>query len=106
MTTGRRVGQDHLTIVEKLGLIQWPFLALLVMVAAVGFVSLYSAASGSVEPWAEKQAVRFAVGLCGLVVVALVDIRIWMKLAYPFYALCILLLIYVDLRGHIGMGAQ
>src|SRR4051812_25565868 len=105
MSKGRRVGQEHLTVMEKLGLIPWSFLILLAMVAGVGFVALYSAASGHVEPWAGKQAARFVVGLCGLVVVALVDIRIWMKLAYPLYGLCILLLVYVDFRGHIGMVA-
>jgi rod shape determining protein RodA len=106
MSTGRGIGQDHLTITEKLMLISWPLLLLLTLVAGVGFVSLYSAAGGHVEPWAGKQAVRFGFGLCGLVLVALVDIRVWLKLAYPAYALGILLLIYVDIRGHIGMGAQ
>ena len=106
MSTGRGIGQDHLTITEKLRLISWPLLLLLTLVAAVGFVSLYSAAGGHVEPWAGKQAVRFGFGLCGLVIVALVDIRVWLKLAYPAYVLGILLLIYVDIRGHIGMGAQ
>ncbi len=106
MSTGRGIGQDHLTITEKLGLISWPLLLLLALVAGVGFVSLYSAAGGHVDPWAGKQAVRFGFGICGLILVALVDIRVWMKLAYPAYALGILLLIYVDIRGHIGMGAQ
>lgn len=106
MSTGRGIGQDHLTITEKLTLISWPFMLLLVMVAGVGFISLYSASGGSVEPWAGKQALRFGIGLIGLVIVALVDIRVWLKLAYPIYGLCILLLIYVDIRGHIGMGAQ
>jgi rod shape determining protein RodA len=106
MKTGRGVGQDYLTITEKLTLISWPFLFLLTLVAGVGFVSLYSAAGGSIDPWAGKQALRFALGLCGLIVVALVDIRVWLKLAFPIYVFCILLLIYVDIKGHIGMGAQ
>ena len=106
MRTDRGIGQDHLTLTEKLTLVSWPFLLLLVMVAGVGFISLYSAANGNVDPWAGKQAVRFGIGLCGLVIVALVDIRVWLKLAYPIYTLCLLLLVYVDIRGHIGMGAQ
>ena len=106
MSTGRGIGQDHLTITEKLRLISWPLLILLTLVAGVGFVSLYSAAEGHVEPWAGRQAIRFGFGLCGLIIVALVDIRVWLKLAYPAYALGILLLVYVDIRGHIGMGAQ
>ncbi len=106
MSLSKKVGQENLSLFEKVMLIPRTFLLLLALVAAVGFVSLYSAAGGNAEPWAAKQAVRFGVGLCGLIVVALVDIRVWMRLAYPIYAVCILLLIYVDLRGHVGMGAQ
>ena len=106
MSTGRGIGQDHLTLTEKLFLISWPMLLLLTLIAGVGFVSLYSAAGGHVEPWAGKQAVRFGFGMLGLIFVSLVDIRFWLKAAYPAYALGVLLLIYVDILGHIGMGAQ
>lgn len=106
MATGRGVGQDHLNIFEKLRLISWPLLILLAGIAAVGFISLYSAAGGDAGKWATKQAVRFGFGMVGLVIVALVDIRVWLKVAYPAYALGILLLIFVDIKGHIGMGAQ
>ncbi|MCK5555267.1 MAG: rod shape-determining protein RodA [Alphaproteobacteria bacterium] len=106
MNMGSSIGQGHLSVTEKLMLISWPFLLLLVMVAGVGFISLYSAAGGNIDPWAGKHAVRFALGMCGIIVVSLIDIRIWMKLAYPIYVLGIALLIYVDIRGHIGMGAQ
>ena len=106
MNTGRGIGQDSLSIPEKLRLISWPLLLLVTLTACVGFASLYSAAGGHMAPWASKQAVRFIFGLCGLVAVALIDIRFWMKMSYPLYALGILLLVYVDIRGHIGMGAQ
>ncbi len=104
--TGRGVGQDYLPLVEKLSLISWPFLILITLVACVGFVSLYSASGGSLDPWAGKQMARFVIGMSMLVVVAMIDIRVWLRLAYPIYAVCVLLLIYVDIRGHIGMGAQ
>lgn len=100
------IRSENLTIMEKLGMISWSFLLLLFFVATVGFLSLYSAASGSLDPWAAKHAVRFAIGIVGLIFVALIDIQIWMRLAYPLYALCVFMLIYVDISGHIGMGAQ
>lgn len=100
------ISREPASLQDKLLNISWSFLALLAMAAAVGFVSLYSAAGGHIEPWAGKQAVRFLAGLLGLIVVAVIDIRIWMKLAYPAYIFVLLLLIYVDIRGHIGMGAQ
>lgn len=98
--------KNHLTLAEKFSGIRWSFLLLLTMVATVGFMSLYSAAGGSMEPWAGKQALRFAAGMCGLLIVAMIDIRIWMKLAYPIYILVLLALVFVDIKGHIGMGAQ
>ncbi len=97
---------DNMSIAEKLMAVSWPFLLLVTAVASVGFMSLYSAAGGSWEPWAGKQLVRFLVGMAGLLVVGLIDIRVWMRLAYPIFAIVCLLLIYVDIKGHIGMGAQ
>ncbi len=102
----RRLSRDNLTIKEKLLSISWPFLILLILVAGVGFISLYSAAGGHVDPWAGKQMIRFGIGFIGLLVTAMIDIRIWMRLAYPFYALVVLALIFVDIKGQIGMGAQ
>jgi rod shape determining protein RodA len=98
--------RDNLSMFEKIAGIRWSFLLLLTCVASVGFMSLYSAAGGSWEPWAGKQAMRFAVGMCGLIVVSMIDIRFWMKMAYPIYGCVVLALVYVDISGHIGMGAQ
>lgn len=57
-------------------------------------------------PWAGKQVIRFAAGILIMLAVAIVDIRTWMFLAYPFYGLCLILLVGVELMGFIGMGAQ
>ncbi len=100
------LAKDHLSIYEKFMSIHWPFLGLLTMAAGVGVMSLYSAAGGNFDPWAGKHALRFVIGMMGLLLVAMMDIRWWIRLAYPFYVLCLLLLVYVEVRGHIGMGAQ
>lgn len=100
------LSRDSLTLPEKLMNISWPFLFLVTAAASVGFMSLYSAAGGSWEPWAGKQLIRFCMGMVGLLIAALIDIRIWLRLAYPLFAVVTLLLIYVDIKGHIGMGAQ
>src|SRR5437588_12621450 len=41
-----------------------------------------------------------------LVRVALSDIRIWLALAYPAYLVSFLLLVAVEIVGHVGLGAQ
>lgn len=98
--------RDHLPLRDKLLSVRWSFIFLLTLVASVGFLSLYSAAGGSLHPWAGKQMIRFAMGLGILLAAAVIDIRLWMRLAYPLFGLGVLLLLWVDIRGHIGMGAQ
>ena len=77
-----------------------------VIVASIGFLMLYSAAQGSLQPWALKQMLRFGVGLVIMTWVGLTDSRFWMSSAYVIYGVSLLLLIGVELMGYVGMGAQ
>jgi rod shape determining protein RodA len=67
---------------------------------------LYSVADGSMEPWAAKQTIRFAIALILMIGAALPNIRHWFRAAYLVYALMLALVIAVDFRGFVGMGAQ
>lgn len=91
---------------DKLSHISWPLVVLLIAIAAVGFAMLYSAGSGSAEPWAMRHVVRFGVTLIIMLLLALVDLRFWFHQAYTLYAVILVLLAAVDLIGMIGMGAQ
>ena len=91
---------------QKLVQVNWAMVLLVCLVAAVGFVMLYSAAGGDFDPWADRQMVRFAVGLVLMLSVAVVDIRIWLRYAYLIYAGALALLVAVEVAGEIGMGAQ
>ncbi len=95
-----------LSTADKLFEINWPLIVVITVIACIGFAMLYSVAGGHFSPWASKQSARFLVGLVILVAVAMVDIRVWMNLAYPAYAISLLLLIAVDAFGHVGLGAQ
>ena len=103
LTTFRRA---ELTVSEKLRQITWSMLFFIVLIGCFGFAMLYSAAKGSVDPWAMRQGIRFLFGLGILVAVALVDIRVYLRYAYALYGVAFLLLIFVDVAGEIGMGAQ
>lgn len=91
---------------QKLLHVHWFFVLLVCLVAAVGVAMLYSAANGSFQPWASRHAVRFGMGLGVMLIVALVDVRIWLRLAYVFYGISLMLLALVEVMGFIGMGAQ
>jgi len=98
-------GRD-LRLSEKFFEINWGFILLLCVIAGIGFAMLYSVAGHHIDPWASRQMIRFGIGMAVLLVVALIDIRVWMDLAYPAYALALLLLIGVEFMGTAGMGAQ
>lgn len=94
------------TIFQRLKYINWGLVVLITVFASIGFTALYSAAGGNFDPWASKQIPRYLVFLCGAIVLALIDIRIYYKLAYPIYGIILVLLLYVEVMGHVGMGAQ
>lgn len=104
----RRLGDSGsaLPVRLKLARVSWAYLALITLVAAVGFAMLYSAAGGSFEPYASRQIVRFGIGLVLLLTLALVDLRYIMMMAYPVYLATVVLLGAVEVFGHVGMGAQ
>ena len=94
----------QMTLAQKFLQLNWGLMFLLLLVSSVGFAMLYSAAGGDFEPWALRQMVRFAVGGCLMILVAMVDLRIWMRYAYLIYGVGLLMLIWVDVAGVVGMG--
>jgi len=95
-----------LSISEKMLEVNWGLVLLIGVIASIGLAMQYSVAGGHINPWAAPQAMRFVVGLGILVAVALVDVRVWMSVAYPAYIIAFLLLIVVQVAGHVGLGAD
>ncbi len=98
--------QSQMSLGQKLLHMHWFFIILLCITATVGFAMLYSAAGGDLDPWASRQMVRFALGLLGMTVVAVTDIRLWLRFSYGVYFVVLALLIAVEIAGFVGMGAQ
>ena len=86
--------------------LSFTYIILIVLLALIGTMTLYSAANGSWEPWAGKHLLRFGISLLLMFGLALIDVRHYYKFAYVFYFISLLLLIVVEISGHIGMGAQ
>ena len=110
MLAGKPVGasgrQEDKSLGEKIRGISWGLVLLLTAIAGVGFAMLYSAASGHFEPWMSRQMMRFAIGLLLMLGVAILDLRFWLRYAYLFYLFAFALLVFVEVEGQIGMGAQ
>ncbi len=95
-----------LTIADKLLEVNWGLVLLIVLIAVAGIAMLYSVAGGHLQPWALRQIGHFLLGLVVMLLAATIDIRMWMSLAYPAYGVALLLLVAVDIVGHVGLGAQ
>ena len=94
------------SLLQKLRQLNWGLVFVVALLAMIGIAMLYSAADGSYEPWASRQAVRFGAGFVIMLAAALVNIRIWFRYAYAFYFISLGLLGAVEVMGSIGMGAQ
>ncbi|WP_309606455.1 rod shape-determining protein RodA [Phenylobacterium sp.] len=93
-------------LIVKIGEIDWIFCLTLCLIAGAGAVMLFSIAGSSWTPWAAAHLMRFALFFAIMIVLSLIDLRVWFALAYPIYGMGFLLLIAVDLVGHHALGAQ
>lgn len=97
---------DRLGFLEKLRLVNWGLVALIALICLIGIALQYSAGGKSWQPWAWPQLARFLIGFALMLGFALVDIRFWLQAAYPLYGIMLVLLVAVEIMGHVGMGAQ
>lgn len=84
----------------------WRVIALVVAIGAFGQVVLYSAAGGSVHPWALSQGIRFFVLLAAALAISYVPERIWKSSALPAYVVIVIALVLVELVGAVRGGSQ
>jgi rod shape determining protein RodA len=93
-------------IPRPLAKLPWRLIFLITGIAMFGLVVLYSAAGGSMQPWALKQAVVFF-GFLGLAIA-----MSWMSestikaIAFPLYGVTLVMLLGVEALGFVSKGAQ
>lgn len=90
----------------KIQSMNFGLMAVILVLGGCGVLALYSAAAGHMNPWANQHVIRLGVGFAAMVIIALIDIQWWYRLAWPAYFAGLGLLLFVELMGHIGMGAQ
>jgi rod shape determining protein RodA len=84
----------------------WSLLFLLVAIGGFGAVILYSAAGGSLTPWAASHGIRFGIFLMLAIAMSRIPESWYAQLAFPGYLAVLLLLIGVELLGAISGGSQ
>ena len=95
-----------LSFADKLLEVNWGLVLLICMIGLAGIAMLYSVANAHFQPWALRQIGHFTLGLIVMLAASMIDIRVWMSFAYPAYGFALLLLVAVDVVGHVGLGAQ
>jgi rod shape determining protein RodA len=93
-------------LIVKLGEIDWIFCLALTLIAVAGALMQFSIAGSSWTPWAAPTLIRYLAFFGIMLVLSLLDLRVWFALAYPVYAIGFVLLILVDVMGHHALGAQ
>ena len=106
MRLGSAINPQELSIGQKLLQVNWMLILIVIATGLIGIAMLYSAANGSWHPWASVQAIRFSALCFVLLVVALIDLRFWMRYAYVIYFIGLALLVAVEVMGATGMGAR
>ncbi len=94
------------TLWNKTLRLHWGLLFFVTALCCFGFLLMYAAAGGSMDPYASRQMVRFAIGLGIMWLIAMTDPKLlYRSMPYLIYGLALILLIYAAVRGHTGMGA-
>jgi len=84
----------------------WRIILLVLGIGCFGLLVMYSAAGGSIRPWALPQGVRFFVFLAGALALSRVRESAWRTGAFPAYGLLIVMLVLVEAIGSIRGGGQ
>lgn len=86
----------------------WITILLATALAGLGAMGVYSATreSGGTPALFVDHLARLGIGYAVLAIVLLVDYRTILRYAYVIFAVCIGLLVAVEVAGRIGMGAQ
>ena len=90
---------------QRLAYINLPIIVILITIAAIGFMMLFSVAGGSIEPWAKVQITRFSIGFAIMLIFAFIPIWFWRNISGLAYFISLFLLLLVEFFGVSGMGA-
>ena len=93
-------------IPKPLARLPWRLIFLIAGIAAFGLLVLYSAAGGSVRPWALKQSIVFLVFLGIAIGMSWVRESTIKAFTFPLYGATLVMLIGVEALGFVSKGAQ
>ncbi|MBB6124371.1 rod shape-determining protein RodA [Sphingobium subterraneum] len=84
----------------------WKLMGLLTAIAGFGTIVLYSAAGGSITPWAINQIIRFTLFSAMALTLARLPVSLFAAYALPGYVAVLGALVLVELIGGVAGGSQ
>ena len=93
-------------IPRPLARLPWRLIFMVSAIAGFGLLVLYSAAGGSLRPWAIKQAAVFLVFLGIAIAMSWLKESTIKALTFPLYAVTLVMLVGVEALGFVSKGAQ
>ena len=93
-------------IPRPLAKLPWRLIFMVTVIAGFGLVVLYSAAGGSIHPWAIKQAIVFLLFLGLAIAMSGLKETTIKSATFPIFALIIVMLVGVEALGLVKKGAQ
>src|SRR5215218_7169523 len=93
-------------IPRPLARLPWRLIFLVAGIAMFGLIVLYSAAGGSAQPWAVKQALIFMVFLGVAVAMSWMSEATIKSIAFPLYGITLVMLVGVEALGFASKGAR
>jgi len=86
-------------IPRPLARVPWRLIFMVMAIALFGLVVLYSAAGGSVRPWAMKQGIIFIVFLGIAIAMSWMSESTIKSIAFPLYGVTLVMLLGVEMRS-------
>lgn len=87
------------SFMAKLFEVNWLLVALISLVGLVGVTMIFAATDGVWSRGASQHLIRLVICGGAMIGIALLDTRVWYNLAYPAYAVALILLIGVEVNG-------
>ncbi|KQM65704.1 rod shape-determining protein RodA [Sphingomonas sp. Leaf17] len=91
---------------EPLANLPWRTILLVLGIGGFGLVVLYSAAGGSLKPWALSQGIKLFGFMAAAILLSRVREDVWRQAAFPAYGIIVVMLVLVELLGAVRGGSQ
>lgn len=102
----RTARSEQMSFSERFSRMSPGLTILIISILIFSITVLYSAGGGTWSKFAFPQLLKIIFGLVVYFTVALSNIKTWIRWAYLYYAIALVLVIMVFFVGHTGMGAQ